>query len=114
LVHGTSVPIPGDRRVVAPLERGVYFLEGVDGDTIGAIEVNHDPRETDLQQAPSRIVESTLGGDVQLLSTEGLDRELFRGARRADLAGALLILALLVAVAEFGLSSAGGATRREP
>ena len=51
---------------------------------------------------------------MQLLSTEGLDRELFRGARRADLAGALLILALLVAVAEFGLSSAGGAARREP
>jgi hypothetical protein len=113
-VHGTPVPIPGDRRVVAPVERGVYFLEDVDGDTIGAIEVNHDPRETDLQQAPSRIVESTFGGDVQLLSAEGLDRELFRGARRADLAGALLILALLVAVAEFGLSSAGGAARREP
>jgi hypothetical protein len=114
LVHGTSVPVPGNRRVVAPVERGVYFLEGADGDTIGAIEVNHDARETDLRQAPSRVVVSTLGGDVQLLSDRGLDRELFRGARRADLAGALLLLALLVAVAEFGLSSAGGAARREP
>jgi hypothetical protein len=114
LVRGTSVPVPGNRRVVAPMERGVYFLEGVEGDTIGAIEVNHDPRETDLQQAPSRVVASALGGDVQLLSDEGLDRELFRGARRADLAGALLLLALVVAAAEFGLSSAGAAARREP
>ncbi|MEE8129823.1 MAG: hypothetical protein V3T48_06025 [Vicinamibacterales bacterium] len=114
LVDGTAVPIPGNRRVVAPVERGVYFLEGSTADTIGALEVNHDPRETVLQQAESRTVITTLGGDVQVLSARGLDRELFRGARRADLAGALLILAVLVALLEFGLSSAGGAARREP
>ncbi len=114
LVHGASVPIPGNRRVVAPVERGVYFLEGSQADTIGALEVNHDPRETVLQQAESRVVAATLGGDVQVLSAQGLDRELFRGARRADLAGPLLMLAVLVALLEFGLSSAGGAARREP
>ena len=114
LVHGTSVPIPSNRRVVAPVERGVYFLEGSQADTIGALEVNHDPRETVLRQAESRMVVATLGGHVQVLSAQGLDRELFRGARRADLAGALLILAVLVALLEFGLSSAGGAARREP
>ena len=114
LVHGTSVPIPSNRRVVAPVERGVYFLEGSQADTVGALEVNHDPRETVLQQAESRMVVATLGGHVQVLSAQGLDRELFRGARRADLAGALLILAVLVALLEFGLSSAGGAARREP
>lgn len=114
LVDGTAVPIPGNRRVVAPVERGVYFLEGSAADTIGALEVNHDPRETVLQQAEPRTVITTLGGDVQVLSARGLDRELFRGARRADLTGALLILAVAVALLEFGLSSAGGAARREP
>ncbi len=114
LVDGTAVPIPGNRRVVAPLERGVYFLEGSMVDTIGALEVNQDPRETMLQQAEARTVVPTLGGDVQVLRARGLDRELFRGARRADLTGALLILAVVVALLEFGLSSVGGAARREP
>ena len=109
LVDGTSVPIPGNRRIVAPIERGVYFLEDANADTIGALEVNHDPRETLLRKAESRVVATLLGGDVQVLSAQGLDRELFRGARRADLAGGLLLLALAVAFAEFGLSSAGGA-----
>ena len=103
LVDGTSVPIPGNRRIVAPIERGVYFLEDANADTIGALEVNHDPRETVLRQAESRVVATVLGGDVQVLSAQGLDRELFRGARRADLAGGLLLLALAVAFVEFGL-----------
>ncbi len=111
LVDGTAVPIPGNGRVVAPVERGVYFLEGSAADTIGALEVTHDPRETVLQQAESQTVVTTLGGDVQVLSARGLDRELFRGARRADLAGVLLILAVAVALLEFGLSSAGAARR---
>jgi hypothetical protein len=116
LVDGTSVPIPGSRRIVAPIERGVYFFEDANADTIGALEVNHDPRETMLRRAESRVVATVLGGDVQVLSAQGLDRELFRGARRADLAGGLLLLALAVAFVEFGLSSAGGAgtARREP
>ncbi len=115
LVDGTPVPIPGNRRIVAPIERGVYFLEDANADTIGALEVNHDPRETVLRQAESRVVATVLGGDVQVLSAQGLDRELFRGARRADLAGGLLLLALAVAFVEFGLSSAGasGTARRE-
>ena len=68
-----------------------------------------------MGQAESRVVATVLGGDVQVLSAQGLDRELFRGARRADLAGGLLLLALALAFVEFGLSSAGGVgtARRE-
>jgi hypothetical protein len=113
LVGGTSVPVPSSGRVVAPLERGVYFVEGARGDTIGAVEVNHDPRETLLRRASEPVASRAFVGDVQVVSSPALDRELFRGARRADLAGALLVVALMVAFLEFGLSSAGGAARRE-
>lgn len=114
LVGGASVPVPSTRRMAAPIERGVYFLEGAGGDTIGAVDVNHDPRETLLKRVVGRVASVALGGDVQVVSAQALDRELFRGARRADLAGALLVAALAVAFLEFGLSSAGGAARREP
>lgn len=105
------VPIRGNGVVAAPLGRGVYFLQGASADTIGAVEVNHDPRETALAQAPAGVIRNTLGGDVQVLNAQGLDRELFSGARRADLTSGLLLLAVALALLEFGLSSAGA--RRE-
>ncbi len=105
------VPIQANGHVAAPLARGVYFLQGAGADTVGAVEVNHDPRETVLAQASASVVRGTLGGDVQVLNAQGLDRELFSGARRADLTSGLLLLAVALALLEFGLSSAGA--RRE-
>jgi hypothetical protein len=49
-----------------------------------------------------------------LLTTRGLDRELFRGARRADLTGLLLVGAVLLALVELVLAAAGGRPGREP
>jgi hypothetical protein len=105
------VPIQANGHVAAPLARGVYFLQGAGADTVGAVEVNHDPRETVLARASASVVRGTLGGDVQVLNAQGLDRELFSGARRADLTSGLLLLAVALALLEFGLSSAGA--RRE-
>jgi hypothetical protein len=105
-------PMAGDRRVSAPLTPGVYFLRGAGGDTVGALEVNHDPRESRLAPADARVLRAALGPRAELLSDRGLDRELFGGAKRADLSGALLLAALLCAAAEFLVSSVGARPRR--
>lgn len=100
-------PAAGDRRITAPREPGVYFLRGATGDTVGALEVNHDPQESRLQPADARVLRAALGPRVELLADRALDRELFGGARRADLSGALLLAALLAAALEFLVASVG-------
>ena len=105
------VPVSADGRITAPFEPGVYFLQGAGADTIGALEVSHDPRESSLSRVESRVVRASLGERAGIFSTPAFDRELFSGARRANLTGFILVLALIVALAEFALSSAGGAAR---
>jgi len=92
----------------APMEDGVYFLRGAAGDTVGALEVNHDPRESRLAHARARDIEGAFGGDVQVLDDAGMDRELFGGARRADLTGLMILLAVLAAVVEMIVATLGG------
>jgi hypothetical protein len=106
------VAVTGDRRVTVPSEPGVYFLRSPAGDTVGAVAVNHDPRESRLAEADGRVLRAALGGEAQLLGARALDRELFGGARRADLTGVLLLVALLVLVAEFALASVGARAGR--
>lgn len=107
LTPSGAVPIAGDRRVTAPLEPGVYFLRSAAGDTMGALEVNHDPRESRLARADLRALRAALGTEARLLRPRALEREVFGGAGRADLSGALLLLALVVAASEFLVASAG-------
>ena len=99
--------VTGDRRVTAPRAPGVYFLRSAAGDTVGALAVNHDARESRLAEADGRVLRAALGSEAQLLGTRALDRELFGGARRADLSGVLLLAALLALAAEFALASVG-------
>jgi hypothetical protein len=105
------VPVVADGRFDAPREPGVYFLRGPGGDTVGALTVNHDPRESNLVEADQRVLRAALGPDAVLLSRSGLDGELFGGAGRADLSGAFLLAALLAAAAELAVASVGA--RRE-
>ncbi|MBI4501965.1 MAG: VWA domain-containing protein [Gemmatimonadetes bacterium] len=105
--HGPEAA-PSDRRFAVPLEPGVYFLTGGAGDTTGALEVNHDARESHLPAADRRSLRSTLGSEVQLLDDQGLDRELFRGAKRADLGGVLILVAAVVSLVELGIATMGG------
>jgi hypothetical protein len=105
-------PVAGDRRITVPRDPGVYFLRGVGGDTVGALEVNHDPRESQLTPVDRRVLRAAVGPDAELVSDRALDRELFGGARRADLSGPLLLAALAAAVLEFVVSSFGARTGR--
>ncbi len=98
--------------IAAPLEPGVYFYIGTAGDTLGALQVNHDPRESRLEPVDARIVRATLGSRARLVGDQALNRELFGGAARADLTVWFLLLALAVAVAELIVAS-WGTRRRE-
>jgi hypothetical protein len=111
LLPAGEVTVPSDGRLPAPRAPGVYFLRGPRGDTVGALEVNHDRRESRLETATARSVRATLGDQARLLSDRGMDRELFEGERRADVTGLLLAAAIVAALAELGLASAGGAKR---
>jgi hypothetical protein len=112
LTPAGPVPVSGDGRITAPRAPGVYFLRAASGDTVGALEVNHDPRESQLDEADQPLLRATLGPGVQLLDARGLHRELFGGARRGDLTGPFLLVALLAACAEFFVSSVGARAGR--
>jgi hypothetical protein len=106
LVHtGDVIQAPGDLRLSAPLTAGVYFLRDAAGDTVGALAVNHDPRESRLQPADARLLRTTLGPEVRLVDSDRVGSELFRGIERADLTAILLLGALLAALAEFAVAS---------
>lgn len=107
LTGSASVPVPSDRRFTAPLDPGVYFLVGEGGDTVGALEVNHDARESILRPASRSAVRAALGPGAALLDDRGMDRELFSGARRADLASLFLAAAILTALVELVVATAG-------
>ena len=56
---GATPDLPAGAEVVGastPLEPGVYFLRGGAGDTVGALEVNHDRRESRLDPADRSAV----------------------------------------------------------
>lgn len=107
------VPVPADRRVTAPLATGVYFLLGEVGDTVGALELNHDPRESRLAPATAAQVRAAFGRQAALLGEAAFERELFGGARRAELSGILLVAALVAALAELAIASFLGTRRSE-
>ncbi len=106
-VPAGAVTLTGDRRIVAPIEPGVYFALGARGDTVGALEVNADPRETMPNPASAAQVRASWGRAARVLSAAALDREVFGGARRMDLTSALLVAALMAAVAELLVSTYG-------
>ena len=103
--------VPENRRLVAPPNPGVYFLTSAAGDTVGALEVNSDPRESRLQVADERMVRASFGEDSRILESSALYRELFRGAGRTNLAGLFLALAVLAVLGEFVVAGSGGHTR---
>jgi hypothetical protein len=106
------VAVSGDRRVTAPAFPGVFFLAGSAGDTVGALEVNPDPRESRLAPAAPAAVRAALGPRAEV--HDALEARVFTAGRRAEITTALLVLALLLAAGEFALASAGGLRRAEP
>jgi hypothetical protein len=113
LVGGAAAVPVSTRLIAAPLEPGVYFMREAGGDTIGALEVNYDARESRLETADRTLLSSRLGSDLRIVDAAGLRRELFHASRRADLTGVLLAVALLFLLLEFAVASSRATPRSD-
>jgi len=89
--------------VFRPTEPGAYYLVA-DGDTVGAIAANVDPRESLLAPAADGQVRG-LWNDARVVSLDRAAGLAFGAAARGDLRGPLLWTALLLALAEVALAS---------
>jgi hypothetical protein len=86
-----------------PPELGVYFLRS-GADTVGAISVNPDPRESRLARASDSEARQLWKG-VRVVSLAQAGDAAFSSASRGDLRSPLLWTALLVGLVEVGLAS---------
>jgi hypothetical protein len=113
LLPAGAVPANADGRLDAPREPGTYFVANAAGDTVGALLVNVDPRESDLAVASPALIRDRLSGASVIDDPDALVRAAF-AERRAEITTVLLVLALVLAVAELLLATLGGhAPRRE-
>lgn len=87
-----------------PPEAGVYYLRS-GRDTLGAISVNPDPRESRLARASDGQARQLWKG-ARLVGLQDVPDAAFSSASRGDLRGPLLWLALVAGLAEVGLASA--------
>jgi hypothetical protein len=105
------VVVAGDRRLAVPEEPGVYFLAGGAADTVGALEVNPDSRESALEPATAAAVRGALGPAAEV--RDRMAGRVFAAGRRAEVSTVFLLLGLVLAISELALSTAGGLRRRE-
>jgi hypothetical protein len=117
-VPGGRVLLPGgaalaaaDGRFDAPGESGTYFVADAAGDTVGALLVNVDPRESDLAVPSAAVIRDRLAGARLVEDADALVRSAF-AVRRAELTTGLLWLALLLGVTELLLATLGGRASR--
>jgi hypothetical protein len=103
------VVVGGDRRLAAPPVPGAYYLLGAAGDTVGALEVNPDARESDLSPADAAAARAALSPAAEV--RQRLEGRVFAAGHRAEISTLLLVLAVALAVGEFVLASAGGGRR---
>lgn len=87
-----------------PTAPGVYYLRA-GRDTVGAISVNPDPRESKLARATDAQARQLWKG-ARLLSLGETSDAAFSSGSRGDLRGPLLWAALIAGMAEVGLASA--------
>jgi hypothetical protein len=74
-------------------------------DTVGATVFGPDARESDLTPATPPLVTRAFGPAALVLDDARFATERFAGTRRADAAGMLLALALLLAMTELGVAT---------
>jgi len=86
-----------------PPDAGVFYLLA-GRDTVGAISVNPDPRESRLTRASDAQARQLWNG-ARLESLRDVADDAFSSASRGDLRGPLLWLALIAGLAEMGLAS---------
>jgi hypothetical protein len=105
----TEVRRNGDRWVVEggagfrAADPGLYFLLSA-GDTLGALAVNVDPRESRLTPAPDEQVRKLWRARVT--APDEAAGAVFAAGARGDLRGPILWAGLLIGLAEMGLASA--------
>lgn len=87
-----------------PPNPGVFYL-ATGRDTVGALSVNPDPRESRLARATDAQTRELWKG-ARLVSLSDVADVAFSSASRGDLRGPLLWLALLAGIVEVGLASA--------
>jgi hypothetical protein len=90
----------------SPTQPGVHFLLA-GRDTVGALSVNPDPRESQLARASDAQARHLWRG-ARLVSLRGAGDAAFSSASRGDLRGPLLWMALLVGLLEAGFASGWG------
>lgn len=110
LPRGAMAVAPGVP-IDAPVDPGTFFLTDAAGDTVGALLVNPDPRESDLRVASRAAIRDQLAAGVVTPDPERLAAAAF-AARRAELTTGLLLLALALAVVELVLATVGSGSRR--
>lgn len=86
-----------------PPARGIYFMRS-GADTIGAIAVNLDPRESDLAPADGRRIRALWPG-ARVVPLARIGEAAFGAGARGHLRGALLWAALLLGLLEVLLAS---------
>ena len=86
-----------------PTEPGVHFLLA-GRDTVGAISVNPDPRESQLDRAADGQARRLWQG-ARIVALSEAGEVAFSSASRGDLRGPLLWMALLVGLVEVGFAS---------
>jgi hypothetical protein len=86
-----------------PAEAGIHFLLAAE-DTIGAMAVNFDPRESQLERAPDGSLEDLWQGATIVTPEDGPARAFSLGIR-SDLRGPLLWTVLALGLAEILLAS---------
>ena len=86
-----------------PEELGLYFLLS-ERDTVGALAVNVDPRESRLAPASDEQVRKLW--NARVVGPDAASDEVFAAAARGDLRGPLLWAGLLIGLTEMGLASA--------
>lgn len=111
----TTVVTPAGPRTVegggrfTPAARGLHWLLA-GADTIGVLESNSDPRESDLRRAGSELVSSLWPG-ARLVAADQAGPLAFSLAGRTDLRAPLLWAALVLGLLDLALG--GGWRRRE-
>lgn len=93
-----------------PTELGVHLLLA-GADTIGALNVNVDPRESRLERMPDRQLRQ-LWEDSRIVGLDEAGAEAFSSGARGDLRGPLLLAALLLGLGEVFLASASARRAR--
>jgi hypothetical protein len=89
--------------VFRPAAPGIYFLEA-GGDTVGAISVNPDPRESRLGRAGDSQVRQLWRG-ARVVGLDRVGGAAFSSAAQGDLRGPMLWTALVVGLVEVAFAS---------